>query len=292
MNKEWGGIYPALLTPFDKDNKINVKALNDLIDLNLKKGVKGFYVTGSTGESFLLSTEERKQVMKIVKDRVGNKCKLIAQIGCIATHHAIELAKYAEEIGYDAISSVAPFYYKFSFKEIKKYYFDIVDSVNLPMIIYNIPAFSGVTLSVDNLKEFLDDDRFIGVKHTSNDFFALERFKNAYPNKVFFNGYDEMFLSGLAMGADGAIGSTFNFMAEKYIDIQKYFEQGDIASAQKIQKFVNKIIVDLIKVGVMAGEKEVLNQMGIDFGDCRSPFSSLTEEQRKFVKDEIVAFLG
>lgn len=291
MNKEWGGIYPALLTPFDKNDKINVKALEDLIDLNLKKGVKGFYVTGSTGESFLLSTEERKQVMKIVKDKVNGKAKLIAQIGCIATKHAIELAKYAEELGYDAISSVAPFYYKFSFEQIKKYYFDIVDAVSLPMIIYNIPAFSGVTLSVDNLKEFLDDERFIGVKHTSNDFFALERFKSAYPDKVFFNGYDEMFLSGLAMGADGAIGSTFNFMAEKFIAIQDLFDKGDIAGAQAVQKQANKIIVDLIKVGVMAGEKEVLNQLGIDFGDCREPFSPLTKEQKEFVKKEITSNL-
>ena len=291
MNEKWGGIYPALLTPFDENNQINEKALGELIELNIKKGVKGFYVTGSTAEAFLLSTEERKQVMKIIKGKVGDRVKLIAQIGCIATHHAIELAKYAEELGYDAISSVAPFYFKFSFKEIKEYYYSIVDAVSLPMIIYNIPAFSGVTFSVDNLKEFLQDDRFIGVKHTSNDFFALERFKSAYPDKVFFNGYDEMFLSGLAMGADGAIGSTFNFMAEKFVAIQNLFEKGDIAGAQAIQKDANKIIVDLIKVGVMAGEKEVLTQLGIDFGDCRPPFAKLDKEQKEYISKEILPLL-
>ena len=121
MTKPFGGIYPALLTPFTQDNTINESALKRLIEYNIKKGVSGFYVTGSTGEAFLLSMEERKQVMKLVKNAVNGRCKLIAHVGCIATHLAIELAKYAEELGYDAISSVAPYYYKFSFSEIKQY---------------------------------------------------------------------------------------------------------------------------------------------------------------------------
>ena len=144
MKEKFKGIFTALLTPFQENGNINREALENLIDYNLKKGVKGFYVTGSTGEAFLLSYEERKEVMKIVSEKVGGKCTLIAQIGCISTKQAIGLAKYAEDLGYDAISSVAPYYYKFSFAEIKKYYFDIVDSVSLPMIIYNFPAFSGV----------------------------------------------------------------------------------------------------------------------------------------------------
>jgi N-acetylneuraminate lyase len=114
---------------------------------------------------------------------------------------AIELGKHAEKEGADAISSIPPFYYNFSFEEIKNYYYDIVNEVNLPMIIYNYPAFSGVTLNSDNVKEFFCDKRFIGLKHTSSDFFTLERVKQTYKNVIVYNGFDEMFMSGLIMGA-------------------------------------------------------------------------------------------
>ena len=95
----------------------------------------------------------------------------------------MEYGKLAETYHYDAISSVAPFYYKFTFDEIKSHYYMIVDEVNLPMVIYNIPSYSGVALTADNIGEFLCDERFIGVKHTSNDYFALEQFKAKFPDK-------------------------------------------------------------------------------------------------------------
>lgn len=291
MNEKFKGIFPALLTPFDESNRVNTKVLEELVDYNLKKGVDGFYVGGSTAEAFLLTDEERLLVMKTVSERAKGKCTLIAHIGCISTAQAIRLAKAAQEMGYDAVSSVAPFYYKFSFNEIKKYYFDIVDAVELPMLIYNFPAFSGVNLTVDNIKEFLNDDRFIGVKHTSNDYFALEQFKAAYPDKLVYNGYDEMLLAGLSMGADGAIGSTFNFMAEKFIKIRELMAKNDLAGAQKIQKEANIIIQALCKVGVMQGEKAVLDALGFDFGPARAPFGSLTEAQKKELLDVVLPLL-
>ena len=285
------GIFPALLTPFDEHDQVNTKVLEELVDYNLKKGVDGFYVGGSTAEAFLLSDEERLLVMKTVSERAKGKCTLIAHIGCISTVQAIRFAKAAQEMGYDAVSSVAPFYYKFSFSEIKKYYFDIVDAVDLPMLIYNFPAFSGVNLTVDNIKEFLNDDRFIGVKHTSNDFFALEQFKAAFPDKLVYNGYDEMLLAGLSMGADGAIGSTFNFMAEKFIKIRELLAQNDLVGAQKIQKEANIIIQALCKVGVMQGEKAVLDALGFDFGPARAPFAPIPDEQKKELLDTVLPLL-
>ena len=291
MNDKFRGIFPALLTPFDENNKVNVDVLKRLVDYNLNKGVKGFYVGGSTAEAFLLTEEERLLVMKTVSEQAKGKCTLIAHIGCISTDQAIKLAKAAKELGYDAISSVAPFYYKFSFKEIKKYYFDIVEAVDLPMLIYNFPAFSGVNLTVDNISEFLTDDRFLGVKHTSSDYFAMEQFKAAFPDKIIYNGYDETFLAGLAMGADGGIGSTYNFMAEKFIKMQELYAQNKLAEAQKLQKEANVIIQVLCKVGVMQGEKAVMDALGFDFGPARAPFVPLSDEQKKELIETILPLL-
>ena len=287
MKTSFRGIYPALLTPFGADGEVNTGALEKLVEYNLDKGVAGFYVGGSTAEAFLLSEKERNLVYEVVAKATNGRAKLFAHVGCISTDQAISFAKTAEKNGYDAISAIAPFYYKFGFGQIKKYYYDIVDSVELPMIIYNFPNFSGVNMSVEQVSEFFCDPRFIGIKHTSNDYFAMEQFKANFPEHTVFNGFDEMFLAGLSMGADGGIGSTYNFMAEKFVDIMNAFDKGDIATAQTIQAEANRIIKALCKVGVMEAEKEVLNQLGFDFGNARAPFSTLTEEQKIFIRENI-----
>ena len=281
MNEKFKGIFPALLTPFDGQDRVDTEVLGRLVDYNLQKGVDGFYVAGSTAEVFLLDAKERLAVMEAVSSRAGGKCTLIAHIGCISTKQAIEYAREAKEMGYDAISSVAPFYYKFSFEEIRRYYFDIVDAVDLPMLIYNFPAFSGVNLTTDNIREFLADDRFLGVKHTSSDFYALEQFKAGFPDKVVYNGYDEMFLAGLSMGADGGIGSTFNFMAEKYMEIRRLFQENDMSAAQALQREVNTILRALVEVGVMQGEKAIMEGLGFPLGQARSPFAPLSGAQKE-----------
>ena len=278
------GIYPALLTPFTREDKLNKTALRQLIDMNLEKGVSGFYVCGSTAEAFFLSSAMRKEILETVAEHVNGRATIIAHIGHIDTAAAIDLAAHAKKNGADAISSVAPFYYNFTFDEIKQYYFDIVNAVDMPMILYNIPAFSKVSLTVDNIAEFFDDPRFVALKNTSSDFFLLERLTNRYPEKIYFNGYDEMFLSGLAMGANGAIGSTFNFMAEKFIRIRKLFMENKMREALNEQHRANNIIAALCKVGVMSGEKAMLCRMGIDFGTTRSPFRAITEEEGDYLK--------
>ena len=277
--KPFDGIFTALLTPFDANNEINEKQLEKLVLHNLKLGVRGFYVGGSTAEAFLLSTDERKQIMDVVAQTAPD-ATLIAHIGSLNEAEATVLAAHAEKSGYDAISSVAPYYYKFSPAEIRGYYFRLAESVSLPMLVYHFPAFSGVSMGVEEMSKFLDSDRFLGIKYTSNDFFMLEQCKTRYPGKIVYNGYDETFLAGLAMGADGAIGSTFNLMAEKFIKIRQLFAENKVAEAQAVQKEANAVIKALCKVGVMQGEKAVMDALGFDMGPARAPFGPLTQEQK------------
>jgi N-acetylneuraminate lyase len=278
------GVFPALITPFKNDGSINEASLRALIQLNLKKGVTGFYVDGSSAEAFLLSQEERKQLLEIASSEAKGKCTLIAHIGAIGTDHALDLAQRAKKLGYDAVSAIPPFYYKFTNEEIKGYYRDIVAAVDMPIIVYNFPAFSGVTLTCDDVRSFRTDKRFIGVKFTSTDLFQLQQMKAIDDELVVFNGFDEMFLGGLSMGATGGIGSTYNFMAEKFVEIYKLFQAGKIREAQKIQNEANEIITALVKVGVFQGEKYALTLQGIDAGPCRKPFLPITEEGKKLLK--------
>ncbi len=291
MELNLSGIYPALLTPFRADGSINEEALTQLIEWNIQKGVDGFYVGGSTAEAFLLSEDERLEVYRIAAKASNGRVHLIAHIGAISTDEAIRYGRAAKELKYDAVSAIAPFYYKFSFEQIKKHYYDIVDAVDMPMIIYNFPNFSGVNLSVEQVAQFFCDPRFIGIKHTSNDFFAMEQFKSHFPDKLVFNGFDEMLLPGLSVGADGGIGSTYNFMAEKYIELVKCFKDQENDRARELQNECNRIIKALCHVGVMEGEKEVLCQLGFDFGNARAPFSTLSEDQKSFLRENITKTL-
>ena len=287
--KKYSGIYTALLTPI-KDGKINEAALAALVKHNIEMGVAGFYVTGSTGEALMLTVEERMQIMRIVKENAEGRY-LIAHVGSLNERDAIRLAAYAKELSYDMVSSVAPYYYKFSFEEIWGYYCRIADAADLPMLVYHIPAFSGVSMGVSEISAFLDDERFAGIKFTSGDFFTMQRIRAAYPDKLIFNGYDEMLLSGLAMGADGAIGSTYNFMADKFVAMRESFLSGNIEEASRLQTEANRIISLLCGMGVMQGEKEIMNQLGLDFGGCVPPLAPLDEQQRKVVKDEIIPYI-
>lgn len=289
-NMKFNGIFTALLTPFDSQNHINEKALEKLIRHNINMGVTGFYVCGSTGEAFLLSTEERKQVMEIVKSCAPNQT-LIAHIGSVNEAEALELGRYAASLSYDAVSSVAPFYYKYTFEEIKNYYFRLADAAALPMLVYHIPALSGVNMGAGEISSFLESDQVLGIKYTSNDFFTLEQCKTQHPDKIIYNGYDEMFLAGLSMGADGAIGSTYNFMADKFVQIQKLFAEGKLTQAREIQQEANRIITILCQIGVMQAEKEVMNQLGLDFGVCRHPFGEPTAEQKDLIRREILPYV-
>ncbi|MBE6669664.1 MAG: N-acetylneuraminate lyase [Ruminococcaceae bacterium] len=290
MNTDMKGIFTALLTPFDKNDNVNEKELEKLVRHNVNMGASGFYVGGSTAEAFFLSTEERKLIMDVVKDTAPEKT-LIAHIGSLREKEAHELSAHANKLGYKAISSVAPFYFKFTFEEIKGYYIRLAENSDIPMLVYHFPGFSGVNMGMGEISQFLSDDRFIGIKYTSNDFFTMEQCKSRFPDKVVYNGYDEMFLCGLSMGADGGIGSTYNFMADKFVRIQKLFDEGRISEAQEVQKEANRIISILCKIGVMPAEKEVLCQLGFDFGKCRPPFSSPNEEARDLIAKEIIPYV-
>jgi len=287
MKNKYKGIFPALVTPFDKNGKVNTDALGKLVERNIELGVNGFYVGGSTGESYLLSKKERMQVLEAVIEAANRRVDVIVNVGVFATEHGIELAKHAEKFGAAAISSVPPFYFAFNMEEYVQYYNEIVSSVEIPMIVYNIPAMSGIELSKQNIEELFKNEKIVGIKHTSYNLFQMEKIIDEYPEKSVFIGHDEVFLSAYAAGAEAAIGSTFNFTSKKFIKIQEFFGEGKMAEALEIQSQINAVIEVLCKIGVIKGVKAALKMQGIDCGVCRKPFAALSKEDEK----QLEAFL-
>ena len=207
------GIFSALLGVFNADGDINEDGVRALVRHNIDKcGIDGLYVNGSTGETFLMTMEMRKKVLRAVADEAKGQVSLIAHVGGICLDDVNELSKEAADLGYDAISAVTPFYYKFTPDELRLYYTNIAEKSALPLIAYYIPSLTGVTMSIDNLCSILDTPNVSGLKFTSNDFFALERLRTARPEKLIFSGFDEMLLPMTVLGTNGAIGSTYNII--------------------------------------------------------------------------------
>ena len=285
--KNLKGIISALLVSYNADGSINEKGLREIIRYNIDKmKIDGLYVGGSTGENFMLSTEEKKQIFRIAKDEAKDQVALIAQVGSVNLHESIELGKYATELGYDCLSAVTPFYYKFSFAEIKNYYDTIIAETGNNMIVYSIPFLTGVNIGVEQFGELYKNPKIIGVKFTAGDFYLLERVKRAYPDHLIWAGFDEMMLSAAVLGVDGAIGSTFNVNGVRARQIFEYAQQGKIAEARAIQHVTNDLIEGILANGLYLTIKELLKLDGVDAGYCREPMTKeLTPEKIAFAKE-------
>lgn len=288
--KDFSGMYAALLTAFNKDGSINYEATGMLAERNIQKGLKGMYVAGSSGEAMMMSEEERVSLLEYVSRLNKGRVTLIAHVGSTSTDAAIRMAKRAAELGYDAVSAVAPYYYSFSGEAIRGYYTDILNATDLPMLIYNFPASGGFDGMLSLVSDMIDNKKLMGVKHTSVNLFELERFKHMKRPLTVFNGFDEMLIGGLSMGADGGIGSTYNFLQDDILAIYDAFKAGDLKKAMAVQEKVNRIIEAMIPFGVFAMEKAILTELGIPMGDCRKPFLPLSEAGKAKAK-EIAATL-
>lgn len=280
MDKKLKGIMPALMTAFDTATESISKENTAALVKKLKSaGVHGFYVGGSSGEMVLCSVKERMELLETVMEASGD-LTVIAHTGTMSTADAILLSRHAESSGADAISSVTPLYYKYSFREIKHYYSRLCEAVNIPVIIYNIPALTGTALDFGQLSELLSIDGVGGMKFTSSDFFLLNRLKQEFPDKIFYNGCDEMLLSGLSAGADGGIGTTYNFMPEMFLSIYELFNNGRMKEANAVQSLANKIIAEVVSRGTLSASKQMINFSGLDYGVCREPLLPLDETAR------------
>jgi len=278
------GIFAALVTPFNDRAEVNYEALEAHVDRLASKGMEGFYVCGSTAESFLLSHEERKRILESVVKANAHRATVIAHCGSIGTDLTIDLAKHAVATGVDAVSAVTPFYFNFKGPDIVKYYCDIADEAQAPVIVYNIPKMSGVTVTAEMMTEMRKNPRIVGLKFTSQDFFALERIKEADPSLIVYNGSDEMCICGLTVGADGAIGSTYNIMGKLFIQLRDAINNQDVKTAQELQHKANYVIKQLGSTGkFFASIKHIISLRGIEHGSCRRPFPLLTEEDKKLL---------
>ena len=282
------GAIPALLTPYNSAGEVCEHRLRQLVDVYIGAGVNGLYVCGSSGEGMLLKTSERKKVAEVVLAQARARVPVIVHIGSVSTDEAVELAVHASKAGADWVASVPPFFYPVSPDGIYFHYLRIAKSSSLPLMVYNLPAFTAVTVTSSMFAKLMEIPGVTAVKFSSYNLFELGQIAALDGGRLnVLSGNDEIFLAALAMGAYGSIGLTHNFMPKLYLEIFAKFKSGRWVEARELQNYAVKVVAVLIKYPVIPAAKEIMRLKGYDCGQCRGPLEILTDQQRYDLHDDL-----
>lgn len=292
--EKYRGVFPAFYACYDEEGNISPERVRALARYLADKGVQGLYVGGSSGECIYQTVAERKQVLEAVMDEVGGELTIIAHVACNNTAESRELAAHAESLKVDAIAAIPPIYFHLPPKAIAAYWNDISEAApNTDFIIYNIPVLAGVALTPEILRIMLKNDCVIGVKNSSAATQDIQIWKDiGGEDFVVFNGPDEQFVSGLAIGATGGIGGTYAVMPELFLKVHELFFEGKVKEAARLQNEICRIIYKILeaKGNLYATEKAILEKEGIYCGSVRKPLPAAGPEDGKIV-DEASAMI-
>ena len=287
------GLTPAVFTPFDKTGAINLAQIQPYADKLVTDGADGVFVCGSTGECTSMTIAERKSVLEAWVNATSGRMRVIAHVGGTCQADCIELARHAAGLGVDAVGAIAPFYFKpASVGELVAFYKPIAAAIApIPFYSYHMPSVTGINLP---MKEFLEKGsreipNLNGIKFTSNNFMEmLECIRLEDGRFDILNGFDEMLLCGMAVGARGGVGSTYNYSLPTYRNLYDAFLARDIERARSFQQESADIVHIIIRHGGgVRGGKAIMNHLGIDCGDCRLPFAPYTESEMRQLSEEL-----
>lgn len=285
---DFRGVIPAVLSVFDQDEALDEKSTRAFIRHLMRYDIGGLYLTGSTGEAFLMNSEERKRQVEIVMDEVGGKLPVVVHVGAISTRESVKLAEHTQQVGAAGISSVPPFYFKFNEEQIFGYYRDIAQSTDLPMIVYNIPLAGMMT--VDMIRRLSTIENVRGVKYTGTALYEVTQIRDACKEGFqIYGGCDELGSSNIALGVDGIIGSFYNCIPDLYLKIWETVKRSDIETATALQHKALQIIMLGVKSGsMMACLKLWLRRAGVPAGYARRPFTNFTADEEDALVQALV----
>ena len=286
---KYQGIIPAFYACYDSKGEVDGERVELLTRYMVKKGVKGVYVGGSSGECIYQTVEDRKRTLEHVMHAAESKLTVIAHVACNNTAQSRELAAHAQSLGVDAIAAIPPIYFHLPEYAISEYWNDISDAApDTDFIIYNIPQLAGVALTMPLFREMKKNERVIAVKNSSMPTQDIQMFKaEGGEGFAVLNGPDEQLVAGLAIGADGGIGGTYGVMPELYLKIKELMDEGKTAEAQKVQYAANEVIYGMCAChgNMYAVIKEILKiREGLDIGSVRKPLTALVPEDMEQVK--------
>lgn len=274
------GILPATLTPFDADGRFAAAPFERMLARVFDAGVHGVYVCGTTGEGMLMSVRERQAVAAAAIATAPRGRSVIVHVGAGAFEDVRDLTRHAAQVGATAISSLPPSGPGFGFAETRRYYADLAAVSDLPLVVYYFPqVYPGIS-TADQIADLCTLPGVVGVKFTDFDLSTLAAVASA-PDRVVYNGRDEVLVAGLLMGAHGAIGSFYNVVPDLALTIARHAESGAWQEARRVQDDLNRLITTVLRFPIFPALKQILTWRGEPFGDCLTPRGRLTEDERR-----------
>jgi len=278
------------ITPFDEKGEINEEGIKAHFDFLIKAGVKDFYILGTTGEVFLMNTEERKMVAELVVEYVGDRGNIFIQIGSISTKEACDLARHAESIGAAGIGAVTPFYFNVSQLGMENYYLAIAQSVSndFPIYLYNLPGCTTNDLLPETVSKLAEVKNIVGIKNSMEDILRLNRLVDETPDDFdVIIGSDNILMSAISYGAKGSVSGNANVFPEIFIEFYQAIKEKNYDKAHEKQIIIRHIARVLKNGANLAYFKQALIYRGFKPSFTRKPLLGLDQIEKNRLNDEV-----
>lgn len=279
----------AIITPMNDDGSINYDELGRLIDFNIDNGTDAIVICGTTGESSTMTDEEHLECIDFAVKRTNKRVPVIAGTGSNDTAYAIQLSKEAESVGADALLVVTPYYNKTSQAGLVAHFTDIADSVNIPIILYNIPGRTGVNMSIDTFVKLSKHKNIVAVKEAGGNINYFAKIIEAVGDDLdVYSGDDGMIVPVMALGGKGVISVLSNIMPKQTHDLCTLCLENNFAQAGKEQirllNIINNLFIDVNPIPV----KEAINMIGkFKAGPCRKPLVPMSDDAKQQLSESL-----
>lgn len=279
-------IIPAIVTPFTADGELNEPAVRRLIDRLLAAGVHGLFVLGTNGEFFAMTEDEKVELVRMAADQIGGRVPLYAGAGAITTAETVRLARRLRQAGADALSVITPYFVPVSQSELQAHYEAVAAAAELPIVLYNIPARTGVVLEAGTVESLSRLPNVVGVKDSSGNFeHILQLIQRTGPDFAVLAGTDSLILSTLLAGGAGAVAASANAAPETVVSIYEHWKAGRLDEARRSQAEL-AAVRGLMQLGTIpAALKEMVSRLGIDVGPPRLPVRPADDGMRRTIAD-------
>ena len=281
------GAAVAIVTPFTEDG-INFSELKKLIDFNIENGTDAIVIAGTTGESSTMTDEEHREVIRFTVEYVNKRVPVIAGTGSNDTVYAVQLSKYAESVGADALLLVTPYYNKTTQTGLIKHYNYIADRVNIPIILYNVPSRTGVNIIPETYAELAKHPRIVATKEASGDLSAIAKIKAICKDELnIYSGNDDQIVPILSLGGKGVISVFSNIMPKEAHEICSSYFEGKVEESCNLQTkyldLINALFIEVNPIPV----KTALGLMGYNVGPLRMPLFPMEGKNLEKLREEL-----
>ena len=277
------GIIPAILTPMNEDESINLDVMREQIDRLIDGGVHGLFPFGTNGEGYILNEKEKEEILEATIAQVHGRVPVYAGTGCISTRDTIRMSKKAQELGADILSIITPSFAVASQKELYDHYVEVAKHVDIPIVLYNIPARTGNKLLPETVAKLAKDvDVIMGAKDSSGDWENLKAYiqltRDLDKDFRVLSGNDSLILPALKEGGAGGIAGCANVYPHVLASIYDLFKEGKLDEAQKAQDSIASLRAVFKYGNPNTIVKTAVSLLGYNVGKCRAPFNQVPEE--------------